>query len=549
MSWREHWKEIAALARWDAAATLSSPRLWLARYWLPAAVVCVVAAVVLSKGGLPRSLTALRDAGERLGDALSLVYYLLAVIGMPVLVYTAFEEARRSGMLDLLLAAPLARRDILLTILGGRLWTAAHFLLAAVPAFTLAWTLGGFERAGAGSASLGILVGAVCSLSFASLLAVKRVSLRAFAGWQLAFWVFTPAVLPARVWVPATSAFMVWFHVITWPGSEMHELATGLALPLQSITTVLAGRGSNTLFDGALCGAILWSGLVLSNAMRIFPVREAALAGKAMARPRTQSRKGPAHPPSPRRLPGTRRTTFGKLHYLLTRDVTRHQGFISAKVYSLTGKNPFVYRFLLGRENARGWGRRVPWVSAACAAIGMVSLLAITAPRAPGGRFPETMLVLSAFLACHEASTILRIGSSNGSPDLLSGPVRGRVVVVGALASSFLATLWGFLMVPLFPLLENGPAGAAGAFVWITGAIPFAAALGVWAAPARWGAAEKTFLGFAFFVGFYIGIRHLTSGVSQPLHHALMGGSMLVLGIALLFLFAGSFRRLLRASV
>lgn len=526
-TWKERVKLVFALARWETAATLSSRGLWMARHLVPGLIVCALAAFFLFQPSKPAREVQVRTAAEGLGQALLFLGFGLTTIGVPILVYTRFEEARRTGMLGVLLASPISRPSVLLYPVLGQAWVAGHCLFAAAPAIALAWLLGAYPPGEIPRALVAILAGGFCATGFGILLAVKGARFEGFVLRYVLWVLFAPASMPALVWVPAAVLY-IWFGAYSpfvpanvWGSPEFSNLqgiALGLGMPLQALASGIGGKSSAPLFFWGTCGAVLWSGATLALALRIFSSRDFAPAAVAPLRP------------------GPRSPVEYKLEGMIERVLLKH-------LFLLSGRNPFVGLFL----------RRGDPVLEVAPSLVVLGILAVSPFCLFGSQHSilyvsEALLMVFALLTCHRTSNFLAKGTAVPS-ELLSSPLGGMDVAVGAAVACLWVWPSSIFFVVLLRSLTHGLAAFPCYASWALGALLLAMAVGIWLSPIRGKPREKTLAGFIFFSGIYFFLALATFVRSDPVHCLLLGLALQAIALALITAFPYFFRRLTRVSI
>jgi hypothetical protein len=533
------WRDVWSLSRLEAVAALVSPRLWLARHWIPAGVLCFVAAAVVRDHGLFLDYGKIQGGGVLLAEALAGTYLVLAILGAPILVYISLEEARRSGMVDALRATPLSAGRILLALLAGKLRVALHFLLAALPAFALAWEAGGsapIEKAFFPILALGLM-----SMSFATLLFASGKTPSAFAGWLFVYLAFQPAVLPLRVWAPGAglyAAFRV-FWPEAWTLYQLDEFVVSAAVPLSIFrkNLDLLGEGLSTAANaGAVAGWVLWTGVFLASATRTFGVERRGEPAPEEPPAEKRAWRLPKHPPGS--------AEAGRRWLSQSRLQVWEQGIVAGRLYRLTGRNPFVYlRILRDRGRSKSSERSTAnWKLVGSLAALSWLYLAIRVAGPPRGVALDYLIIVGTFIACHHAAEVLGAHASQAEV-LLSSGVRNRDVVMGALALAFLKAhpvLWcgGF-----YYLITEGPGEALAMLIASAGAILLASAFGAWSLAVRMRGMGRTFAAYAAFASFYLGLRSAVGAERGPWLEAMLGALLGALGLVLYLALQGGFRR------
>lgn len=538
---RVRWKDVGSLARLEAGASLVSQRLWLLRYWIPAGILCFVAAKVLRDHGLPRNYGELQAGGAQLASTLAYVYWGLAIVGAPIYVYSSLEESRRNGVEDALRTTPLPTAQILLAMLAGKLWVCAHFLLAALPVCFLAWQAGGITQP---LGFLPIVAEGVTSMSFAGLLFAAGKSASGFGGWLLLFTLFPPATLPLRVWFPGVALYAA-FHLF-WPDAWLYyrldDFVVSVAIPASRLQKMVEGTLSAAGCAGAFLGWALWTGLFVRSAMRAFRVERRRVT--ALQRPPAQRMawKLPKVPPGSGDAAGRRRALP------LSRLQVNERGLVSRHMYRLTGRNPFVYLALLGeRRTSTAWDRwAAQWkLTASMAALGLLYMAfqAAATPRPAGLDF---LVVIGTFIACHHAAEVLGARASEAET-LLSSGVRERDVVLGAVGLAFLKAHPMLWFVGLYYLTSRGPGEAVASLFSSAAALLLASAFGAWSMVAGTRGMEKSFVAFGATLAVYLWLRSALGAASGPWNEALLGAVLGIIGMVLLLAFKVQFRRVVRS--
>ena len=536
------WRDVSSLARLEAGATLVSPRLWLLRHWIPAGVICFVAAGVVRDRGLALDYGRIQGAGILLAETLAGIYLILAILGAPILVYGSLEEARRSGMLDALRATPLPAGRILIAMLAGKTRVGLHFLLAALPAFALAWKAGGsapIEKAFFPILALGLM-----SMSFATLLFASGKTPSAFAGWLFVYLAFQPAVLPLRVWAPGAglyAAFRV-FWPEAWTLYHLDEFVVSAAIPLSIFgkNMDLLGEGLSTAaYAGAVAGWVLWTGIFLASAARTFGGERRREPAPPELPAEKRAWRLPKHPPGS--------AEAGRRWLSQSRLQVWEQGIVAGRLYRLTGRNPFVYlRILRDRGRSRSSERSAAtWkLVAALAALSWLYLAfrVTTGPRAVG---MDYLIIVGTFIACHHAAEVL--GTRHSEAEVLfSSNVRGRDAVVGAVGLAFLKAhpiLW---CIGFYYLVSRGPAEALAMPVAAAGAILLASAFGAWSMATTLRGMARTFTAYGAFAALYLWLQSAMGPERGPWFQAIVGALLGTTGMGLLLALGNGFRRLVR---
>src|SRR5688572_11207277 len=126
--------QCRAVAFREAAGSLRS-YFWILR-WAFALLICLALCGLLSRANLPQLLagnSGLAGVARELTLTLCLLAYAGAVFFAPALIISGFEEHRRRGTLDLLIASPISESRLMLSIAAGRLLAAGSFAVAAAP--------------------------------------------------------------------------------------------------------------------------------------------------------------------------------------------------------------------------------------------------------------------------------------------------------------------------------------------------------------------------------------------------------------------------------
>ncbi|MFQ5654158.1 MAG: hypothetical protein ACE5GW_05465, partial [Planctomycetota bacterium] len=126
---------------------------------------------------------------------LCLFLYIGALVMVPAVIVGALQDEKESGMLEVLVAAPLTSRQIFLTIIGARLLLVMQFFIAALPILVLPIALGAGSAAGLFQRLLAsTFLGVLASTLYPLLLFASGRSAVEVWGKLLVFLVFTPAV-------------------------------------------------------------------------------------------------------------------------------------------------------------------------------------------------------------------------------------------------------------------------------------------------------------------------------------------------------------------
>lgn len=262
---------MRAVLEREFVSQCSRPRAFLVRTLAGGAAVSVLAvAGLLALGDTPADVV-----GATAFLALSRTLFLLLAAATPALLVASLLAERRDGTLDLLLAAPVGRRGILLGKLVGRLGTVLVWAGAALPPLAMALLFGGTSTARVADTAAGLLGTALETGAVAMLVSAAARDLA--TGAVLAY------LLPLLHWLlpgvlEAAGAAAV--H------PALHDLLRATT-PLPFLEGSTPGAGLDFLLAAALL-----AGLLLPLAGHLLSREEVAAAPPRSPLPRTRLEEG-----------------------------------------------------------------------------------------------------------------------------------------------------------------------------------------------------------------------------------------------------------------
>ena len=573
------WREMWPLMILEASAVSSRPRIWFRRYALAALVSLALVAVLAARLG--REGEPVHEVGESLAGLMSLLAYVMAAGLAPLLALGAVEAARRTGMLDLVIASPVPQRKILLALVGGRLLATALFFAPVLPLLVIPIYLAGMSVLGGilWAAVLAVLA-ATLSTSFAILLASSGRSPAALGARLLTFIVFTPAASSTA----ALCLVLLFVEVIFFMSTGLPEVAHALGVTCFGGVLPFWGLGAAIFASPPECfylaaGALV-AGLVTMRLAHDESLDRFASWIERLHEPRSREvssyvevggwrRVLPAVARRWRRAESTEevgepeesRETLTSI----TRGLLLKVSGVEKAVYKITRRNPLLLRRILG------------WIDApvvACFSVFSVYVIAtgwqvVYGHRVLAGQEPEVApralsmglgLLLGAYLSAEEGSRLLPSRLRAGFwQSLLSSPVTGMDIAIGGAASVFLrvAPLLGvLLLVGFLPIGRNfDPAGSAALLVLIAAIVLLTYGISLWVSLVLERPGERMAASLALFLVwvalFETAMRaSIPSGGSAPRSAGELFAVAAVtagVGLVLAGAFAALFRKLVRA--
>jgi hypothetical protein len=487
-----------ALATLEASAVSSRSRVWFQRYALAAVSLLLLLGLAIAwlpeDSGNPDER---RELGRHLACAMSLYGYIAAAVLAPLLAAGAVEAARRTGMLDLLIASPVPERRILAALACGRLLATAQFFVPAIPLVMIPIYLAGSTVMGGFLWSAVLAAFAAClSTSFAFLLASSGRNPAAISGRLLTFIVFTPAAS-----ITSAICFLVLFlgsvsggileaaGVIRGAYIIVGLACLGGALPFWGLGAAIFVDVPESLFlvAGAAIAGLVTIRLAHDESSERFAAWVERLAPPVSREGRSYSEAGAWRrflPSLARRAESVERKDEAEgaedsapLTSLARSRLLKSSG-LENRVYYLTGRNPFVLRRILGRieENS---------TVGACFGILALYIMAALEGSRPGFHAMGLGLLLAAYLSADEVARLLPSRSRAGLwQSLLSSPLAGHDVVIGGAASVFIRIYPLLAMLFLVAFLPVGREfdleDSAAFFALVVAAVVLACGISLW---------------------------------------------------------------------
>lgn len=562
------WKEFSIIA--------SRPSFWLLRSALVASLLAVAMAAYFLEGGLDMPRDRLVHFGESLARILCATGYAALVVALPALVAGAFEEEKQSGTLEVLASSPLSEREVLVSVLGGRLLIALVFVVGALPLFAVPlWTAGPRALAILAQAFLSTAMALVLALLYALGCETSRRSFGPARGKTLLFIVCTPAAGGIHL-IAVFFVCLAALHIFLEAFPQAHAVIVqkaylALWFPFWGIGLGLLDR---SWLPGLLCGtlsAALRSTLLLQGEThRLRRSLRGYLEDSGRRERRSTKRRRGRKTVSLESVLGAEERPSGSsaergLPPSFSQRLFQHMGAVERWALRATGGNPWLAKSFLER--------RAPSfpLLAILALVGsallVVCLFAGSVSEALRYARPLAGIVLACTLFGVLPSlsrTICRMappGSLSGFRDiLLSSPLGARQVITGALCIGLLRN-WPLLVAVVLPsiLVFRGMTGSAATLALVLGLLLVGSALALWMAFLWKRTASRVSATHALFTLLVVPPLFLPSASTpaelRPLSLLLApnaaadevlraaGGSTL-LAVLLLALFAGSFERL-----
>jgi hypothetical protein len=466
------------------------------------------------------------------------------VVAGPAIAAGAIEEEKNRGTLELLVASPLTERQIILSMVGGRLVVAAQFLVTALPVFAIAAWLGGIGPLGfIRKAVLPIGLGAALSTAYAIRLAVQGVPFAAVWRNLAMFVIFTPFAPGGLEMVPWSGRIASWMSlwiIVLLVLLCVFPLALAFFFPFWGLAAgIFLDPAEYPLITGMVTGlAALSATLGVFCFLRQAPkglrswVRRSELS--ASRERRSYQDAGDADGGRSRSFAALRRVLRreaappGETESLLptlSRQSLRRLDGLRRWVYRAFRRNPLVARELLSMRREQGVLIILLAMLLAC----MIFTTWITSiASSPGERelrgvarfntvLTGMVLLITAAFACMEGSRLLPPRSQPGLlAVLLSAPLRGRQIVEGGLGI-LLLRLWpaaaAIAIMDLFLFgLDLRPLWSAGRLALFAALVLLAYGISLWVSLALRGPGERVGASFAAFLFAAIGSGLLAPG-------------------------------------
>jgi len=465
-------RQFGALLRKEYAVASARGGFAIVQCIFLAYLAIVLVVWLLDGSGAPGM--ALEERGDELVLVLAGFAYIGALLLGPILGAGAFREERERGMIEVLSAVPVPRRDIFISIVGVRLLLIGQFFLAATP--LIAVPIGAGAAPPFGIAVRALLVstlGASATTLFATMLFARGHGAGYVTVRVLALLIATPLAIGVRWrWIILLGIGAGVFAAIVLAILDLGHWFPWILLPAISpfffLGTAIPAEGSAAAIFILMSAAIV---LLLTVRFAGEARREVDLWWQRERRGpllevRRRRRRGSA-PPAGAADPAVARELLDAP--LLATARLAAQTPVARWVYRASGGNAFVARWIAERT----FPLFAPIAGAGLVAIFYVGELRDQPPRPTVAGWTALALLVMAVLIAIAAGRLLPERRRGRSADaLLSSPLRAREVPLGLLAVAILET-WPIFLALLFgqswDLWASHRADRAGASVLLIG--------------------------------------------------------------------------------
>lgn len=472
----EAWQTTALL--WKEISLVSNRAgFWLLRSTVGFLLFGPIALIWSAADGGTLPIESVEFVCQALVLSLCSLAYLVALVAGSALAASALSEERERGMLEVLAASPITRRQILLCVFGGRLFAVALLFLSSAPLVAILIYVG---RLGVGQIlcqmGLPIILGAALATSHALWAGASGARPGRVMRKTLLFLLFPPAVFGSSrlglgvLLVAALPLLLVLAsNSVATVVAEPFEFALSAYFPSYSLALdILCYPHEGPIWTlGGWLSAIATVAFFLSRAtshLKLLPGgsesprrREKPSFGKFTARTSTRLR-GLLAPSCPPDRPEPSSTT---VLTSVTRSALREMSILERWVYKLCGRNPLVIRAITNR------GGTGPLVVVALVIVApacwnhLQGWIGISAPvPVPVAWLLVLSLTVTMVFVSLEASRLLPSSPQRAFLDtLLTTPLRGRDIALGGAGVVVLRSwplLCGTFLIAVLRLLEAG---------------------------------------------------------------------------------------------